>query len=178
MKKSYMVIKVISYIALISSFSSVLTQIQHCNLHQRRIKSVHHNLKKFIHHEIVQVPNNIDNKNSLKEIWYQGGNRSKIRRIVAKKNALTKKDLHNLTFLITQEKKLLPEKITKITDMVNQHLHNQFAEAFKFKKSEQEIEEMVKEVSVSADELIENEFKTYNTILEKINQLSNINAQK
>lgn len=65
----------------------------------------HNNLKKLIQTEMLHVPDSIDDKERLKEIWYQGGQRNKIQKIISKKNILKKQDLLELRFLVSQEKK-------------------------------------------------------------------------
>lgn len=72
---------------------------------------------------------------------------------------------------------MVQNKIKKIIDIVNQNNRNNLHEAFKFKKSEQEIEDMVKEVELSADELTKQEYKTYDMIINKINkEINNIHV--
>jgi len=166
MKKSYVVV----FSLLIACWQIItLSAIKNeCTFATETVKSRESNLKKLIDNEMLQVRNSIDNKEKLKEIWYEGTHRNTIQKILAQKNRLGLRDLKHLRYLIHQEKKIIPSKITRIADIVNQSMSNNLNEAFMFKKTEAEIEGILKEVSISADELIKEEYQTYDKIIGEI----------
>jgi len=131
----------------------------------QKIQAIHNDLKNIIHKEMIEVPDTIDNKEQLKAIWFEGGNRQNIQKIIARDNILSKRDLLELKSLIEKENKLVKSKIKRITDKVNQTNRNVLFEGLKFKKSEPEIEDMVKEIELSAEELTRKEFRTYNRLI-------------
>jgi len=173
MRKSYIIIFFLLTAYLQPSLSS--EPMHGCHFSTETTLSSHKKLKSLIHQEMLRIPNTIEDKELLKKLWFEGGHRNKILRIISKKGTLSKVDLRHLKLFILQEKKLLPAKIKKITDTVNQNLFNKIFEALKFKKSEQEIEELFKEVEISADELTTQENQTYDAI---INEINNLNAHK
>lgn len=159
-------------------FSTILSIPNICNFHPQRVQSIHKNLKKLINNELIYMPAKLPDKQQLRKIWYEGGHRDKIQRIISKEDILTEKDLLDLKSLILEEKKLLPKKIKNIADTANQSLFNKISEALKFKKAEYEIEEIFKEFEISADALLKKENQIHDTILNKINQINNFNAYK
>jgi len=149
---------------------SATTSVIHRNtcVSNMQAQQPHYNLKRFIHKEMLHVPQNIKNKDALKKIWFEGGRRDKIQQIISTKNRLKKQDLMELKSLILEEQKTIQDKIKKISEVVNETLRTDLYKAFTFKKSELEIEDMLKDVEISADELTKKENQVYNTIINKI----------
>lgn len=133
----------------------------------------HNDLKELIHEEMLNVPKALGDKSKLKQIWFAGGNRAKIEKIISNEKILSKQELLDLKTLISNEKQILKNKIEKIATGVNKWAHKNLSEELKFKKSQDEIESMIKNTALSTEELIKRELRMYDSIIS--NLISEIN---